>query len=72
MVTVIVAVVSPVLHNNAPVKPDAVNTEFSQLSTTDTMGADGITLGAAMPLASGLAHPFTSLCYCISFRLWLR
>ena len=52
------AVVSPVLHNNAPVKPDAVNTEFSQLSTTDTIGAEG-TLGAAKPLPSGLAHPLT-------------
>ena len=58
MVTVMEAVVSPVLHNNVPVKPDAVNTEFSQLSTTDTMGADGTIWGVAMPLPAGLAHPF--------------
>ena len=58
MVTVIDSVVSPVLHNNDPVKPDAVNTELPQLSTTVTAGATGVVLGAATPLPSALVHPF--------------
>ena len=52
-------VVAPLLHNKAPVNPDAVNTELSQLSTTATEGANGIALGAAVPLPAGLVHPFT-------------
>ena len=52
-------VVSPVLHNNVPVKFDAVNVELSQLLTTSTTGAVGIIFGVAMPLASALLHPFT-------------
>jgi hypothetical protein len=33
--------------------------ELPQLSTTDTVGADGIAFGAATPLPEGLVHPFT-------------
>ena len=42
MVTVIDAVVAPVLHNNVPVVPVAVNTELPQLFTTLTPGVEGI------------------------------
>jgi hypothetical protein len=42
MVTLIDAVVAPVLHNNDPVYPDAVNTELPQLLTTVTVGAEGV------------------------------
>ena len=52
-------VVAPLLHNKEPVNESAVNVELPQLSTTDTMGADGITFGAATPLPEGLVHPFT-------------
>ena len=51
--------VAPLLHNKEPVKDVAVNVELPQLSTTDTVGADGIALGAATPLLEGLVHPFT-------------
>jgi hypothetical protein len=37
---------------------DAVNTELPQLSVTFTVGADGIILGAEMPLPFALVHPF--------------
>ena len=57
MVTVMLAVVSPVLHNTDPVNPDAVNTELPQLSTTVTVGATGIVFGAAIPLPTALVHP---------------
>ncbi len=53
-------VVAPVLHNNVPVKPEAVNTELPQLLTTVIIG--GVTLefkGAAIPLPAALAHPLT-------------
>ena len=30
-----------------------------QLSTTVTLGANGVVLGAAVPLPAGLVHPFT-------------
>ena len=50
--------VSPLLHNNEPVKDVAVNVELPQLSTTDTMGADGIAYGPAPPLPEGLLQPF--------------
>ena len=53
------AVVAPLLHNNVPAKPVAVNIELPQLSTTDTPGADGIALGAAKPLPATPLHPFT-------------
>ena len=52
-------VVSPVLHSNDPVKPEAVNTELSQLLTTPTAGAAGIVFCAAIPLPGALLHPFT-------------
>ena len=52
-------VVAPLLHNKEPVKDVAVNIELPQLSTTDTVGADGIAYGAAAPLREGLVHPFT-------------
>jgi hypothetical protein len=51
--------VSPLLHNNEPVKPEAVNTELPQLLATDTSGAPGIVLGAAIPLPALLVQPFT-------------
>jgi hypothetical protein len=52
-------VVAPLLHNNEPVKDVAVNIELPQLSTTDTVGADGIAFGAATPLPEELVQPFT-------------
>ena len=57
--TVIDGVVAPVLHNNEPVKPDAVSTELPQLFTTDTFDGAGIGFGDAVPLAAPLVHPFT-------------
>ena len=51
--------VAPLLHNSEPVKDPAVNTELPQLLTTDTVGADGVCFGAAIPLPEVLAHPFT-------------
>ena len=59
VVTVIDEVVAPLLHNKVPVKDVAVNVELPQLSTTDTVGADGIAFGAATPLREGLIQPFT-------------
>jgi uncharacterized protein YqjF (DUF2071 family) len=53
------AVVAPLLHNNDPVNPDAVNTELPQLFTTDTDGTDGMGFGAAVPLPGALVHPLT-------------
>ena len=58
VVTVMDEVVAPLLHNKEPVKDVAVNIELPQLSTTDTMGADGIACGAATPLPEGLVQPF--------------
>lgn len=55
-------VAAPVLHNKAPVKLPAVNTEFPQLSATDTVGAEGIVLGAAVPEARELVHPLAVVC----------
>ena len=52
-------VVAPLLHNKEPVNDVAVNVELPQLSTTDTVGADGIACGAATPLPDELVHPFT-------------
>lgn len=57
--TVIDDDVSPVLHNNDPVKFEAVNTELSQLLTTATPGGSGIAFGAACPDAGELLQPFT-------------
>jgi hypothetical protein len=53
-----VGVVSPVFHNNVPVKLDAVNTELPQLFTVVILGAGGIALGALTPLPAALVHPF--------------
>ena len=46
------------LHNRLP---DAVveRTEFPQLFTTVTPGADGVDFGAAVPLPGALLHPLT-------------
>ena len=52
-------VVAPLLHNREPVNEPAVNTELPQLLTTATVGADGMVLGAATPLAGELVHPFS-------------
>ncbi len=52
-------VVAPVLHDNDPVIDPAVNSELPQLSTTVTVGADGIAFGAAVPLPEALVHPPT-------------
>ena len=57
--TVMDVAVAPLLHNNEPVNTLAVNTELPQLLTTDTVGADGVVLGAAMPLPAVPVHPFT-------------
>ena len=59
MATVIDVVVAPVLHNKEPAKPDAVNTEFAQLSATPTVGEAGMAFGEAVPLPAGLVHPVT-------------
>ena len=60
VVTVIDDVVSPVLHNNEPVKPDAVNVELPQLSTINTDGVSTAEFnGAASPLPVALVHPST-------------
>ena len=47
------------LHNNEPVNALAVNTELPQLLTTDTVGADGVVFGAAIPGPEELVHPST-------------
>jgi hypothetical protein len=57
VVTVMELVVPPLLHSSAPVNEPAVNTELPQLLTTVIVGAEGIALGAATPLAGVLVHP---------------
>ena len=52
-------VVAPLLHNKEPVKDVAVNVELPQLFTAVTTGADGMSLGAAIPLPEELVQPFT-------------
>ena len=48
------------LHNNDPVKPDAVKTELPQLLVTATAGAAMVVfIGVAVPLPAGLVHPLT-------------
>ncbi len=59
MITVIEVVIAPLLHNNVPVKLPAVNIELPQLSCTDTVGAEGIAIGAEVPLPFALVHPLT-------------
>jgi hypothetical protein len=57
VVTVIDGVVSPVLHNKAPVKLDAVSNEVPlQLSVTVTVGAFGGLPGLATPLPAIDVH----------------
>lgn len=51
-------VVSPVLQDNDPVTPVAVNTELPQLLLTDIPGTAGVGFGDAVALAAGLEHPF--------------
>ena len=51
--------VAPLLHNKEPLNEPAVNVVLPQLSTTDTVGANGIVFGAATPLPGGLVQPFT-------------
>ena len=59
VVTVIDSIVSPVLHNNVPVYPDAINKELPQLFTTVTTGASaGEFNGVAMSLPGVLVQPF--------------
>ena len=58
--TVMKLVVSPVLHNNVPLTPVAVNIELLQLFSTLTDGvATAEFIGAAVPLPSGLLQPST-------------
>lgn len=59
VVTVMDAVVAPLLHKSEPVKLDAVNTELPQLSATLTVGAVGIGFGAAVPFPGALVQPLT-------------
>ena len=59
LVTVIDELVAPLLQDNVPVYPLAVNTELPQLFTTDTLGAGGVAFGADAALRAGLVHPFT-------------
>jgi hypothetical protein len=54
-VTVIEEVVAPVLHNNTPCAV-VDNTELPQLLATDTLGADGVALGAEVPVPVKLVH----------------
>ena len=58
VVTAIVAVVAPVLHNIEPVNEPAVNSLLLQLLVTVTVGAGTLT-GAAIPLPGALVHPLT-------------
>jgi hypothetical protein len=49
-------VAAPLVHNNEPVNPDAVNTELLQLLATATEGADGSWL-----MGKAAAFEFTAL-----------
>ena len=58
MLTVMLDVVAPVLHSNAPAAlVDRV--DDPQLSTTFTTGAGGISLGDAISLPGELVQPST-------------
>ena len=60
MVTVIEAVVAPLLHNIVP--PVGIDkAELPQLFTTVTTGVAGVAFGAAMPEPAALVHPLTVL-----------
>jgi hypothetical protein len=52
-------VVAPLLHNNIPLTPVAVNTELPQLFVTPTEGVAGISFGATVPLPALLVQPLT-------------
>jgi phage tail protein X len=50
--------VAPLLHNNEPVKPEAVNSELPQLSVTVILGVGTAEfIGAATPLPVILVQP---------------
>ena len=58
--TVMDVPVAPLLHNNEPVKSEAVRTELPQLSIAVTVGvATTEFIGFANPLPAALVHPFT-------------
>ena len=59
LTTVIEEPTEPLLHNNEPVYPLAVNIDDPQLSTTPTDGAGGMLFGDAFPLPGTLVQPFT-------------
>ena len=59
VLTVIVVVVSPVLHSRVPGAAVESVEVPSQLSTTVTTGVAGVVLGAAVPLPGKLVQPFT-------------
>ncbi len=51
---------APLLHNNEPVKPEAVNTVLPQLSDTVIVGVVTEEFnGAATPLPGRLVHPLS-------------
>jgi hypothetical protein len=53
-------VVAPLLHNNEPVKPEAVKTALPQLFVTVIVGVVTEEFnGAATPLPGKLVHPLT-------------
>ena len=58
MVTVILDVVAPVLHSSVP-SAIVESVDDSQLFSTDTIGAAGTVLGAAVALSGKLVHPFS-------------
>jgi hypothetical protein len=58
LVTVILGVTAPVLHNSVPAAV-VDNVEDPQLSDMVTAGAAGVDLGAAVPLPDALVQPFT-------------
>ena len=52
-------VVSPVLHDNAPVATEDNVDVLLQLSTELAVGADGIVFGADVPVPDPLPQPLT-------------
>ena len=59
VVTVILAVVAPLLHNRLPAAlVESIEVPL-QLFTTATPGVEGVVFGAAMPLPALLLQPFT-------------